>query len=87
MWQTGHGERTLEGDEAIVFAETFLSLLDEAIQDQLDDYQLGVACYDNLTNGQTIAVLATICNGLSRRDVPCWMAPETQDCVRLADHT
>jgi len=32
MWRTGCGERTLEGAEAVVFAEALLSLLDEAVE-------------------------------------------------------
>ena len=31
MWRTGCGERTLEGAEAVVFAEALMSLLDEAV--------------------------------------------------------
>ena len=65
-----YGKRILEGAEAIVFAETLSSLLDEAILGQLDDYQLGVDCFDNLTFGQRISVLAIISNGLFRKDVP-----------------
>jgi hypothetical protein len=70
MWRTQYGERTLEGAEAVVFAESLLSLLDEAVQDQLDDdYQLGIACFDNLTYGQKISMLATIGSGLLSKDV------------------
>jgi hypothetical protein len=36
----------------------------------LDDYELGIECFDNLTYGQRISVLATIGNGLLRKDVP-----------------
>ena len=70
MWRTQYGDRTLEGAEAKVFAETLSSLLGEAIQGTLDDYQLGVACFDNLTFGQRISALAVIGNGLLRRDTP-----------------
>ena len=69
MWRTEYGDRILEGAEAIVFAKTLSSLLDEAIMGTLDDYQLGVDCFDNLTFGQRISVLATIGNGLLRKDV------------------
>jgi hypothetical protein len=69
MWRTECGERTLEGADAIVFAEALSSLLSEAIQGTLDDYELGVACFDNLTFGQRISVLTTIGNGLLRKDV------------------
>lgn len=37
--------------------------------DQFEDYELGVACFDNLTYGQKISVMATIGNGLLREDV------------------
>ena len=70
MWRTECGERILEGAEAIVFAETLSSLLDEAILGQLDDYELGIECFDNLTIGQRISTLATISNSLFREDVP-----------------
>jgi hypothetical protein len=69
MWRTECGERILEGAEAIVFAEALSTLLDDAIVGQFDDYELGVACFDNLTYGQKISVLATIGNGLFRKDV------------------
>jgi hypothetical protein len=61
--------RELEGAEAVVFAEALLSLLDEAVQDQFDDYQLGISCFDNLTYGQQISVLVIVGNGLLRKDV------------------
>ncbi len=69
MWRTGYGERTLQGAEAVVFAEALLSLLDEAVQDQFDDYQLGINCFDNLTYGQQISVLGIIGSGLLSKDV------------------
>ncbi|MFC1792953.1 hypothetical protein ACFL3Q_05140 [Planctomycetota bacterium] len=69
MWRTECGERILEGAEAIVFAEALATLLDYAIVDQFDDYESGVVCFDNLTYGQKISVLATIGNGLFRKDV------------------
>jgi len=70
MWRTNYGERILEGAEAIVFAKTLSSLLDEALMGTLDDYELGILCFDNLTYGQRISTLATIGNGLLREDVP-----------------
>ena len=45
-------------------------LLDEAISGTLDDYELGVRCFDDLTFGQKISTLAVIGNGLLREDVP-----------------
>jgi len=69
MWRTEYGDRILEGAEAKVFAEALSSLLDEAIMDTLDDYELGIKCFDTLTFGQKISVLATIGNGLFKKDV------------------
>jgi len=40
MRRTQHGNRTLEGAEAIVFAEALLSLLDWAVAEELDFYDL-----------------------------------------------
>ena len=70
MWRTECGERILDGAEAIVFAEALPSLLDEAIMGTLDDYDLGIECFDNLTFGQRISVLTIVGNGLLRKDVP-----------------
>jgi len=69
MWRTQYGDWILEGAEAKVFAEALTSLLDEAIMGTLDDYELGILCFDTLTFGQKISVLATIGNGLFRKDV------------------
>jgi hypothetical protein len=69
MWRTQCGERILKGAEARVFAESLSTLLDNAIMDQFEDYELDVACFDNLTYGQKISVLATIGSGLFRKDV------------------
>ncbi|MDI6451743.1 hypothetical protein [Anaerobaca lacustris] len=70
MWRTSCGDRILHGAEARLFAEALLSLLDEAHTDQLYDYDLGLSCFDNLTYGQKISVLAIVGNGLLREDVP-----------------
>ena len=70
MWRTECGERILKGAEAFVFAETLSTLLDDAIFGQFEDCELGVACFDNLTYGQKVSVLATIGNGLFKKDVP-----------------
>jgi len=70
MWRTQYGIRTLEGPEAVLFAEALSSLLDEAIAEELDYYDLGVECFDNLTYGQKISVLSIIGNGLLRKDMP-----------------
>jgi len=70
MWRTSCGERTLHGPEARLFAEALLSLLDEVHTGQLYDYDLGLRCFDDLTYGQKISVLAIIGNGLLKDDVP-----------------
>ena len=72
MWRTQYGDRILDGAEAKVFAEALLHLLDEF--DLFDlcefEYELGIQCFDTLTFGQRISVLAIIGNGLLRKDVP-----------------
>jgi hypothetical protein len=70
MWRTQYGDRTLEGAEAVLFAETLSSLLDEATSGTVDDYEIGIECFDNLTFGQRVSVLSIIGNGLLRKDVP-----------------
>lgn len=70
MWRTKYGERILKDAEARVFAEALSGLLDEAIQVTLDDYELGIRCFDDLTFGQKISVLSSIGNGLLREDGP-----------------
>jgi len=75
MWHTSGGDRTLHGAEGRLFAEALLSLLDEAHTDHLYDYDLGLSCFDDLTYGQKVFVLAAVGNGLLREDVP--MAPLT----------
>ena len=70
MWRTECGIRILKGAEAKLFAEALAGLLDEAIMGKLEDYELGIRCFDDLTYGQKISVLATIGNGLFREDVP-----------------
>ena len=69
MWRTSCGERVLSGAEAKVFAEALLNLLDEVTEFDFEDYELGIKCFDTLTSGQKIYVLATIGNGLFRKDV------------------
>jgi len=70
MWRTQYGDRILEGAEAEVFAEALSSLLDSAVAEELDYYEFGIECFDNLTFGQRISTLAIIGNGLLRKDVP-----------------
>ena len=70
MWRTSCGDRILHGAEARLFAEALLSLLDDVQMTPFDDYELGLSCFDNLTYGQKISVLAIVGNGLLRNDVP-----------------
>jgi hypothetical protein len=56
MWRTQYDDRALEGAEAKVFAEALSSLLDSAIAEELDYYDLGIESFDNLTFGQRIAI-------------------------------
>ena len=69
MWRTLYGERTLKGAEAVLFAEALSSLLDEAIAEEFDFYDLGVECFDNLTFGQKVSVLSIIGKGLLCKDI------------------
>jgi len=69
MWRTSSGIRVLSGAEAILFAEAFLNLLDEACEFQFEDCDFGIETFDNLTFGQKMCVLITIANGLLREDV------------------
>lgn len=70
MWQTTYGERTLEGAEAVLFAETLLNMLDGIKRSPFDSYYTGVEIFDRLTLGQKISVLSIVGNGLLRKDVP-----------------
>ena len=70
MWRTQYGNRVLQGREAALFAESLLSLLDEYLIDQYEEYPVGIKAFDNLTYGQKIFVLSTIAHGLLREDVP-----------------
>jgi hypothetical protein len=70
MWRTECGDRSLEGAEAILFAKTLSSLLNEATMGTLEDYIFYIESFDNLTFGQRISVLEIIGNGLLREDVP-----------------
>ena len=72
MWRTSSGIRALAGTEAHLFALSLLNLIEETkdANDCGDDYQLGIAPYDNLTYGQKVSVLTTIGNCLLRDEVP-----------------
>jgi hypothetical protein len=45
MWHTSCGNRTLHGAEARLFANALLRLLDEAVADQFEDYDLDLPCF------------------------------------------
>jgi hypothetical protein len=59
MWHTSCGNRTLHGAEARLFANALLCLWDEAVADPFEDYDLDLPCFDHLTYGQKISVVAT----------------------------
>ena len=44
-----------------MFAEALSDLLDEAIMGTLDEYELGIRCFDDLIFGQEISILKTSC--------------------------
>jgi hypothetical protein len=71
VWWTAYGERTLEGAEAILFAETLLNLVDQIKINQFNDYNIGIQIFDELTFEQRISVLSIVGTGLLRVDVPC----------------
>jgi len=70
MWRTKNGNRVLKRKEAVLFAESLLSLLDEFILCDYDDYPLNIATFDTLTWRQKISLLSIVANGLIRTDVP-----------------
>jgi hypothetical protein len=84
MWRTQYGDRTLDGAEAVLFAETLSSLLDEGFSGTVDDYDIGIECFDNLTFGQRVSVLSIIGNGLLRKDVPLVCLTAILDCAIAA---
>lgn len=51
MWRTPYCNRILEGAETKVFAKALSSLLDFAIAEELDYYEFGIECFDNLIFG------------------------------------
>ena len=70
MWRTSCGDRTLEGAEAKLFAESLWDLIEVSNLDECDDYQVGIKVFDRLTYGQKVSVLSIIGNGLLRKEVP-----------------
>jgi hypothetical protein len=70
MWHTSHGDRTLRGQEAAVFAESMRSLLDFAATMGWDQYPVEIPAFDNLTSGQKVHALLTVAQGLLCEEVP-----------------
>ena len=69
MWQTSSGTRTLENNEALLFAESMLLLLDNADTMGMEDYCVDIAAFDQLTVGQKVATLGAVTRGLLCHDV------------------
>lgn len=67
MWHTNCGDRTLEGAEARLFAETLWDFVCELQVDE-GDCDVGLRAFDGLTYGQKVSVLSIIGNGLLRPD-------------------
>jgi len=69
MWHTSSGKRTLEKNEALLFAEAMLLLLDNADTMGMEDYSVDIAAFDQLTVGQKVSTLGIITQGLLCQDV------------------
>ena len=69
MWHTDCGDRTLEGAEARLFAETLWDFVQELEVDE-GDYDVGLEVFDRLTYGQKVYLLSIIGDGLLKLDVP-----------------
>jgi hypothetical protein len=69
MWHTSSGKRTLEQNEALLFAEAMLILLDNADTMGMEDYSVDIAAFDQLTVGQKVSTLGAITQGLLCHDV------------------
>jgi len=69
MWHTNCGDRTLDGAEARLFAETLWDFVSELEVDE-GDYDVGLNVFDRLTYGQKVSLLSIIGNGLLKPDVP-----------------
>ncbi|MEE9586307.1 MAG: hypothetical protein V3W09_05325 [Nitrososphaerales archaeon] len=57
MWHTNYGDRTLEGVEARLFAETHWDFVSELEVDE-GDYDVGLEVFDHLTYGQKVSLLS-----------------------------
>jgi hypothetical protein len=69
MWHTNNGDRTLEGAEARLFAETLWNFVSE-LEGVEGDYGISLRVFDRLTYGQKASMLSTIGAGLLMPDVP-----------------
>ena len=57
MWHTNSGDRTLEGAEARLFAETLWDFVQELELDE-GDYNVGLDVFDRQTYGQKVSLLS-----------------------------
>lgn len=75
MWQTSHGDRVLEGAEAIAFMEAVGYLRDMVLTsiETNVSYQTGVGLFDSLQPTQQLVALHQVVTGLIEPDVE---APE-----------
>jgi len=69
MWHTDCGDRTLDGAEARLFAETLWDFVQELEVDE-GDYDVGLEVFDRLTYGQKVSLLSIIAAGLLKSDEP-----------------
>ena len=61
MWHTNTGDRTLEGAEASLFAETLWDFLCE-LEAESGDFDAGLRVFDCLTYGQKLSMLSAVAN-------------------------
>ena len=81
MWHTNCGDRTLEGAEARVFAETLWDFTCEMEVDE-GDYDIGLEVFDRLTYGQKVSVLSIIGAGLLKPEAPiCKLTANVESAV------
>jgi hypothetical protein len=69
MWWTPIGKRTLRGAEATLFREALGFLVDQIRDDDGSIWQFDVPIFDDLQQGQKLAVLARVGKALLRPEV------------------
>ena len=69
MWHTNSGDRTLEGAEARLFAESLWGFVSE-LEVTEGDYDVDLDVFDRLTYGQKVSLLSIIGAGLLRPNEP-----------------